>query len=254
MSSHKINPTMARSWQAAVSELATHNGPVELVPITESGEALPRFRVRLLDASDKDGTLTIEKPSNPAQAQTLAKGTAVEVYVITGANRMKAVSRVMDVGLFRLNKQTKVSAVRLEPMKGIASAQRRACFRLSTVSIGMSAKVRHATWPASQRSIAAKVLDLSDRGLGLTLGMEVALAQKMKDRVYQVVIPLPGQDEPLELDARLMRVVETEFQTVTLGFQFEFKNLNEQRRVERTVQQFSVEQQRKQLKRMRGAG
>ncbi|MEM1027918.1 MAG: hypothetical protein AAGJ38_07520, partial [Planctomycetota bacterium] len=73
-------------------------------------------------------------------------------------------------------------------------------------------------------------------------------------QVYQVVVPLPGQDEDLQLDACLVRVVETEFNTVTLGFQFDFESLGQQRRVERTVQQFSVAQQRKQLQRMRGAG
>lgn len=254
MSSHKINPTLIRTWQAAVGELATHNGPIEVVPMTSQGEALPRFRARLLEANQKEGSLIIEKPANAAHAQILTQGVAVEVYVITGATRMKAHSRVIDLGWFKLNKHTKVMAVRLEPMKQIASAQRRACFRLSTASLGMSVKLRHEKWPATQRPIVAKVADLSDRGLGLTVGLEAELAQKMKDQVYQVVVPLPGQDESLELDARLVRVIETDPRTVTLGFQFEFLNLNEQRRVERIVHQFSVEQQRKQLKRRRGTG
>jgi len=254
MSSQKINPIVVRTWQAVAGELATHNGPVEIVPMTGQGESLPRFRTRLLRADAKDDSLIIETPSNTQHAQMLAKGVGVEVYLVTGSTRMKAASRVIDVGLFRLNKQTKVMAVRLEPMQQIASAQRRACFRLSTVSMGMSAKLRHQSWPASQRAISAKVQDLSDRGLGLTAGMAVELAQKMKNQVYRVVVPLPSAAESLELDARLVRVIETEFRTVTLGFQFEFENLSEQRRVERMVQQFSVQQQRKQLKRMRGVG
>lgn len=254
MASSKTNSMAVKAWHATVAELSSQNKPVEVVPMTESGEQLPRFRARVLEANAKEGSLIIEKPSNVPQAQGLAKGVAVEVYVITGSARMKAASRVIDLGWFKLNKQTKVMAVRLEPMKHIASAQRRACFRLSTAGMGMSAKFRHAAWCAAQPPIAAKVLDLSDRGLGLTVGLEIELALKMKDQVYQVAVPLPGQDESIDLDARLVRVIETEFNTVTLGFQFEFQNIKEQRRVERVVQQFSVAQQRKQLKRLRGAG
>ena len=254
MSSSKTNPMMSKAWRATVGELAHHNGAVELVPVTEQGVELPRVRARLLKADGNDGSLIVEKPGNLKQAQALAKDVAVDVYVITDHSRMKARSRVIDLGLFNLNKKTRVMAVRLEPVRDIASAQRRACFRLSTVSLGLSAKLRHEAWPTSQRSMTAKVVDLSDRGIGLTGGLEIELAKQMKGQVYQLVVPLPGQNEDLELDACLVRVVETEFNTVTLGFQFDFESLGQQRRVERMVQQFSVAQQRKQIQRMRGAG
>ncbi|MBB6430815.1 flagellar brake protein [Algisphaera agarilytica] len=250
----KTNSMIETTWHTTVAELASQNKTVEVRPLTERGEELPSFRARLLQADEKDGSLIVEKPANVEQAQVIAKGVAVQVYVITGSTRMKADSRVIDVGRFSLNKQTKVMAVRLEPMKKISSAQRRACFRLSTAGMGMSARFRHPDWADTDPDLTAKALDISDRGLGLTVEMETELAKQMIDQVYGVFIPLPGQDESLELDARLVRVVETDFGTVTLGFQFEFSNLNEQRRVEQVIQQFSVAQQRKQIRRMRGAG
>ena len=254
MSSSKNNPMMIKAWQTTVVELAQHNGAVDVVPMTEQGVELPRFRARLLKADDGQGGLIVEKPAGLKKATPLAKGAAVELYLITGNTRMKARSRVIDLGWFNLNAQTKVMAARLEPVRDVASAQRRACFRLSTASLGIPAKLRHEAWPESQSPISAKVLDLSDRGIGLTAGLDLKLAEKMLDRVYQLDVPLPGQDEALGLDARLVRVVETEFKTVTLGFQFEFESLGQQRRLERTIQQFSAAQQRKQLQRLRGAG
>lgn len=242
------------TWLTTVAELASQNKTVELRPMTERGEELPSFRARLLQADEKDGSMIVEQPMHVEQARVMAKGVAVEVYVITNATRMKARSRVIDLGRFSLNKQTKVMAVRLEPVEDISSAQRRACFRLSTAGMGMSARFRHPDWPETQPDVKAKALDISDRGLGLTLEMDAALAKSMLDQVYGVFVPLPGQEESLELDARLVRVVETEPMTVTLGFQFEFPNLNQQRRVEQVIQQFSVAQQRKQIRRMRGAG
>ncbi|MEM9417578.1 MAG: PilZ domain-containing protein [Planctomycetota bacterium] len=254
MSRSKANSMLEGTWRATLADLASQNKTVEIRPMTNRGEELPSFRARVLQADDKDSSLIIEKPANIEQAQVIAKGIAVQVYVITGTTRMKADSQVIDVGRFSLNKQTKVMAVRLEPVKNISSAQRRACFRLSTAGMGMIARFRHPDWSASKPDLKAKAIDISDRGLGLTVAMDLEAAKQMIDEVYGVLVPLPGQEESLELDARLVRVVESDLGMVTLGFQFEFCNLNEQRRVEQVIQQFSVAQQRKQIRRMRGAG
>ncbi|MEM1356517.1 MAG: hypothetical protein AAGH88_16730, partial [Planctomycetota bacterium] len=103
MSSSQTNPMMSKAWRATVGELALHNAAVELVPVTEKGVELPRVRARLLKADENDGSLIVEKPGNLKQAEALAKGVAVDVYVITDHSRMKARSRVIDLGLFNLN-------------------------------------------------------------------------------------------------------------------------------------------------------
>jgi len=246
---------MFKTWQAAMRELCAHNGSVELLPMIEGGETLPLVRARLLAVDAKDGSLVVEKPTNMLQAEALRKGVAVGVYLLSTPSRMKAKSRVIDVGRFKLNAKTRVTAVRLEAVTAVESAQRRSCFRLSTLGITTQpVKLTHGNWPAGQPPIKATMIDISDRGIGLTVNMEHQLAQGMKDQPYDVSIQLPGEAEAMELVGRVVRVIETAFSTVTLGLQFEFTTLAQQRRVERIVQHFSVAQQRKQLSRMRGAG
>ncbi|MEM1108818.1 MAG: PilZ domain-containing protein [Planctomycetota bacterium] len=256
MSTPKQNPMMVKAWRATLAELAQHNRPVEVVPVTDGGVELPRIRARLLSADAGDGSLVVEKPGSLKQAEVLTKGVAVEVYVITASTRMKARSKVIDVGWFKLNAKTRVTAVRLQPVKGIASAQRRASFRVSTSALGMTAELRCPEWPEDRDPFTMRVLDLSDRGVGLSAAMEFEAGQQMEGKIYAVHVPLPGEDESLDLEARLVRVIDKQAEAngVTLGFQFEFADLNEQRRVERIIQQFSAHQQRKQLQRMRGAG
>lgn len=254
MNNRRLNPTVVNAWHAALGELCACNGPVELVPRTDTGEALPRVRARLLRADAADGSLIVEKPAAQPQAEVLRKGVAVEMYVTTATSRMKAWSAVLDLGRFSLNEQTRVIAYRLEPVRDIASAQRRACFRLPTAGMAMGAGLWDPAWPEFQPRVEGHVTDLSDRGVGITAALEIELARQMQGRVYKLSIPLGEAGEALDVDARMVRIFESESDTVSLGLEFEFTGLAEQHRVEHMLQQFSVEQQRKQLRRMRGTG
>ncbi|MEO1237530.1 MAG: PilZ domain-containing protein [Planctomycetota bacterium] len=251
------NPKLVGIWRRLLDEAAAQNGPVELVPVTEQGRELPRVRARLL-RSGPDGTLVVEMPSGQPQAEALRKGVAVDVVVTTDATRMKARSSVADLGRFKLNEQTRVLAVRLTAVTGVASAQRRACYRLSTAGLGLAVELTCPEWPTGwpedQDPVRARAVDLSDRGLGLTVKLPLEWAEKMKSRLFDAAIWLPGEAEPLEVPVRVVRAFENLQKTVTLGLQFEFPTPVQQRRAERVIQQFSVEQQRRQLRRTRGAG
>ncbi|MEM8737548.1 MAG: PilZ domain-containing protein [Planctomycetota bacterium] len=230
-----------------------HNGPAEVVPFTASGEAMPHLRVRVLGVED-DGSIYLERPGGTSRADGLPPGTPVEIYLIHAATRIKGRSAVLERCRFRLNARTEIDALRFSPVTAIASAQRRACFRLPTAGMSMLVQLRHAAWPEDQAPLKAKVADLSDRGMGITLPVPLTLAQKMKDCDFDAAICLPDEAEPLTVPIRVVRVFETAYRTVTLGCQFEFVSLTQQRHVERAIQQFSVAQQRQQLRRTRGAG
>lgn len=255
MSSRKINPTLMKSWRAAVSTLSESNGALEVTPLNAEGQRLPHIRGRLLSVDEKDGSLVVEKPANQPQAVALRKGVAVEIVVILGSTRLRADAVVADLGRYSLNKQTKVMAIKLGSVTGVASAQRRACFRLSTAGLKLKpVRLNHEGWTPGQTPLETQLIDLSDRGLGVGLRMELDLAEKMIGQVFEVTVDLPGEDGPLKLDGRVVRVVDEGHGLVTLGMQIEYVTVAEQRRVEQIVQQFSVEQQRKQIRRLRGAG
>ncbi|MEM7626448.1 MAG: PilZ domain-containing protein [Planctomycetota bacterium] len=255
MTRSKPNPTLIRSWHAALARLAEQNGPIEVVPRTATGEELPHVRARVLGVNAKDGSLVIDKPEGQPQAKALRRGVAVELIAFLGAARLRGESTVVDVARFRLNADKQVMAVKLGPVINIASAQRRSCFRLDTAALNTSpVRLTHEAWPNDQEPLTGQLLDISDRGLGVSVGLDRELAEAMRGQVYRVAVKLPGEDSPLELAGRVVRVVESAYATATLGVQFEFETLPEQRQAENVVQRFSAEQQRKQLRRLRGAG
>ena len=255
MSLSPPNPTVVKSWRAALDRLADHNGPIEVVPRSDRGEELPHIRARVLGVNGRDGSLVIDKPEGQPQAAALRPGVAVQLIVFNGAARMSGESRVLDVARFKLNTQTKVTAVKLGPVSSIASAQRRSCFRLDTAALSIRpVELRHPLWPADQDALRGRLLDISTRGLGVSLAMDPQLAEALLGQVYALGVRLPEGGGALELAGRVVRLVESAYATVTLGIQFEFETLAQQRRVENVIQQFSAAQQRKQLRRRRGAG
>lgn len=255
MSRAKPNPTLTKAWQAALAKLGDQNGPIEVVPRTATGKELPHVRARVLGVNKQDGSLVIDRPDNQPQAKALQRGVNVELIAFLGASRMSGKSTVLEVARFKLNAQTRVMAVKLGPVSNIASAQRRSCFRLETAAIKVGpVKLRHESWPAEQETLQGQLMDISDRGLGVNVGLDRELAEAMRGQVFDVAVNLPGEGGKLELAGRVVRVVDAAYATVTLGVQFEFQTVAEQRQVENVVQQFSVEQQRKQLRRLRGAG
>ncbi|MEL7088665.1 MAG: hypothetical protein AAGL98_09540, partial [Planctomycetota bacterium] len=211
MNFSKSNPTLVHAWQTALTKLEEHNGPIEVTPRTAAGQTLPRVRARVLGVNAQDGSLVIDRPDGQPQAKALQRGVDVELIAFLGASRMRGRSTVVEVARFKLNAQTKVTAVKLGPVTGIASAQRRGCFRLDTAGLNLCpVKLRHESWPADQDTLEGQLLDISDRGLGVGLGLEPELAEAMRGQVYGLGVKLPGEGGGLELAGRIVRVVETE--------------------------------------------
>ncbi|MEM6459169.1 MAG: PilZ domain-containing protein [Planctomycetota bacterium] len=253
------NPRLAAAWRESAKSLAEQNGSVEVVPLAADGAELCRLRLRLY-AVTADGSLVVERPEHLPPDEALTRGDRVDVYCITDRQRLRGRASVADVGRFRLNAQTRVAALRLGPVSGVASAQRRACFRLSTLGLNLTVRGRVEGGADGPAALRGRLLDLSDRGLGVEVSLEPDAAAELKQRRLAWSLRLPGGDREggdgvaLEVAGRVVRCIPDGPRRVTLGVQFEFAGLQEQRRVERLIQQFSTRQQRKQLQRLSGVG
>jgi len=254
MRKKQINPMMAKAWTAAVQTLAAHNGSLEMVPLTPRGEELPQVRGRVL-AVEADGQLMVEKPAGTPQASALVKGVALSLFVVQGQTRLNAESKVLDLGHYRLNAQMRVLAVQLESPRTVVSAQRRTGFRLITAAMNFAPVGMHGGGvPSVPSPLSAQLMDLSDRGAGLVVRLAPDEAKAMVGTVFALTLKMPGEASALVIDGMVVRTYMLDEATQHLGIQFEFESGGQRRRVERVIQQFSADQQRKQLRRMRGAG
>ncbi|MEM6854353.1 MAG: PilZ domain-containing protein [Planctomycetota bacterium] len=258
MASVADNPRLAAAWRDSAAALVERNGSVEVVPLAADGGELCRLRLRLY-AAPADGSLVVERPEHLPPDEALTRGDRVEVYVITDRQRLRGRAAVADVGRYRLNGQTRVAALRLGPVSGVASAQRRACFRLSTLGLNLTVQGRVESAADGPGTFRGRLLDLSDRGLGVEVSLEPEVAAGLKQRRLGLSLRLPGGDGggdgvALDVAGRVVRCIPDGPRRVTLGVQFEFSGMQEQRRVERAIQEFSTRQQRKQLQRLSGVG
>ncbi len=245
---------LEKAWWAAVAALSGENTPLEIVPVSARGEAMPQARLRLL-ARTEDDALVVECPRGPGPASVLRVGVDVMVYIVHGGQRMKACSRVTAAGPHALNDQVRVPAATLQRPTEVSSAQRRECYRLPTGHLDL-APVRLTPLVAVPNFDGwdARMLDLSDRGVGLALPIPVERALPLIDRTVNLALSLQRGGEPLRVKARAVRVFPDAEGRACLGMRFEHDALVEQRSAQRAIQAFSMEQQRKELRRVRGTG
>ncbi len=247
---------LAKAWLNGLAVLLGRNHPLELVPHSASGEAMPQVRVRLL-AIDDDGSLVVERPRGAGATEGLRLATEVVVYLIDGQSRMKAKSRVTGIEKHQLNDQQKVPAVRLAPPLGVNSAQRRECYRLSTGHLDLMPVRLTALVPIPNfEGWDARALDISDRGIGLGLPIGFEDAKPLDGRSVNLKVNLGSDQDPLTFDvqARVVRVFSAEDGRACLGLIYEHKSLQQQRAAQQLIQAFSMEQQRKELRRLRRTG
>lgn len=245
---------LTKAWIEALTALSGQNTPLEIVPISERGEAMPQARLRLLAQTD-DGGLVIERPRGAGPASALREGVEVGVYVIHGTQRMKARSRVVEVAPYALNDQVMVPAATLEPPRDVSSAQRRECYRLPTGHLDLPpVRLTPLVEVPNFEGWDARMLDLSDRGIGLALPIAAERALTLIDRSVNLAVHLEDGVAPLRVKARAVRVFADPAGKACLGMLFEHDAMAEQRAAQRAIQAFSMEQQRRELRRIRGTG
>ena len=243
---------LTRAWTEALVALSGQNTPLQVVPVSEQGEAMPQARLRLL-AQTEDGELVIECPRGPGPASALRPDVEVVVYVMHGVQRMKARSRVVDQAPHALNDQMTVPAATLGRPHDIASAQRRECYRLPTGHLDLPpVRLTPLVEVPNFDGWDARMFDLSDRGIGLTLPVPAKRALPLIDRSVNLAVCLDENGTPLRVKARAVRVFPDAEGQACLGMIFEHDAMAEQRAAQRAIQAFSMEQQRRELRRIRG--
>ena len=242
------------AWRDALDALSVRNTPMEIVPLSVQGEPMPQARLRLL-AMTEDGGLIVERPDDAGPAQEINARVEVAIYVVSGAQRMKARSRVVSVGPFALNEQMTVPAATLAPPTGVQSAQRRECYRLPTGHMDLHPVRLSPLVPVPNfDGWDARMLDLSDRGIGLSLPVKTERAMALVGRTVNLDLQLVEKGPPLKVKARVVRVFGNDKGKACVGMAFEHESMVEQRRTQNAIQAFSTEQQRRELRRTRGTG
>jgi len=243
---------LTKAWMEALAALSGQNTPLEVMPVSGSGEPMPQARLRLL-ASTEDGGLVIECPRGPGPASALSVGVEVVLYLMQGTQRMKARSRVAAVGAHALNERVTVPAATLERPRDVASAQRRECYRLPTGHLDLPpVRLTPRVEVPNFDGWDARMLDLSDRGIGLVLPIPAERALPLIDRGVNLDLHLAESGDPLRVKARAVRVFPDAEGRACLGMLFEHDAMSEQRAAQRAIQAFSMEQQRRELRRIRG--
>ncbi len=234
--------------------LSGQNTPLDVVPISGAGEAMPQARLRLLAQTDAGG-LVIEGASGGGPALALKPGVEVALYVVQGTQRMKARSRVIARGAYALNEQMRVPSVTLERPWSVASAQRRECYRQPTGHLDLRpVRLTPQVEVPNFEGWDGRMLDLSDRGIGLALPIKVDKALRLIHRSVNLALYLDGDGPPLRVQARVVRVFPDAEGRACLGMIFEHDGMAQQRAAQNAIQAFSMEQQRRELRRIRGTG
>jgi len=215
---------------------------------------MPQARLRLLALTDEGG-LVIERPHGAGPASALLEGVEAVVYVIQGVQRMKARSRVVSVAPFPLNDQMTVRAATLERPWDVSSAQRRECYRLPTGHLDLPpVRLTPLVEVPNFDGWDGRMLDLSDRGIGLSLPVRAERALSLVDRSVNLAIHLDEGGSSLRVKARVVRMFPDPEGRACLGMLFEHDTMIEQRAAQNAIQAFSMEQQRRELRRIRGTG
>ncbi|MFW6060131.1 MAG: flagellar brake protein [Phycisphaeraceae bacterium] len=260
-----------RLWQDMLADLAARNGSVELTPLTgatgdpsaEAGEqagaivsAAAPCRSRLL-AVGEDGSLLVELPQTPEKAAALREAAEMEVLLASAGQRWVGRCRVLRAVRHQLNRRTTVVALRLGKAAQVRSAQRRRFYRVSTAGLAMEPLW---LWPRTDANeprppaVKARLVNLSGSGMGLRLEHPHTTAgDAWHGQVYHCRLCLPGEDEPVTVDAQVVHVEPADHDTLQLGLAFAFAGDAEQRRVQDQIVRFTTELERQRLRRQRRA-
>ena len=244
---------LEQAWLAAVGELSRVNGSIEVHARNPADASATPFNARVLEADASTGSLVLERPPS-LPAALLGPAGGVRLFLQVGETRLAARSRVARTGRYRLNPQTRVTAVALDPVTDVTTSQRRACFRVSMLGDG-SAGVRfiHPEHPENP-PLDGTLVDLSETGIGLTCTLTPAEARTLCRSHVRLVLQLEPDEPPLELDAQVVRLDPQPRDACRLGLRFAFATVPERQAAERRIQKVAAERQRLQLRRHREAG
>ena len=246
-------PTAIRheqAWLAAVGELSRVNDAVEVHARSLGDGPAEAFNARVLEADAETGELVIERP--PAlPTPLLTVGSDVRLFIQIGGTRLGARSRVARTGRYRLNAETRVVGVALDPVTDVAASQRRARFRVPMLGdAAADVRLLHPDFPP----VEATLLDLSETGAAVVCASTAAWNRAVSHTGVRVVLPLDQDRTPLEVATRVVRLDARPGGVQRLGLRFSFDSTAERQAAQRRLQEVAAHRQRLLLRRHRAAG
>lgn len=246
-------------WRSAIDALAKRNGAVELcaaMPDEQGGEP-ELHRTRLLRV-DADGTMLVERPGVAGVSRAMAADQAVLLTAPWQGQRWQGRSTVLGLERVALTGDLVLPALRLSPASGVRSGQRRRFYRVGLTSVdlaGMTLAVEAATPEGGEAPLKATIANLGGGGMGAIVPLDAQTAASLrKGRTFRCQFRLPDANHALELHARLVHVEPLPERRIYLGLAFTFADAAQEKRVQDEIARFVTELDRKQLRRLRGAG
>ena len=184
----------------------------------------PSVAVQVLEIDD-DGAVFVQVPGSPEERQWLMQQSAVDMQVNEADARWSARSRRGALVELHLEANVVVPAVRLEPPEELVSLQRRAHYRVDTSQMDLppvTVRLMHDTpkglRPVKGPAIEARLMNISAGGVGLLIDPKQEAARNIfKSRQYQCRLHLPGQEDPVIVEACLVHVFPQKRKMLYLG-------------------------------------
>ena len=224
----------------------------------EEDDELRRARMRLLSIDEEE--IRIDKPMSLGKPFTLRPRQPITVYFVLDQKSYGFKSQIIGPIIFTdLNAQKKVKGARLRIPKVIRQEQRRHDFRLSLSREDVDA-VFHAidsetadSAPIDAVRFDGRITNLSGGGLSVIMKTVPALKFRINDQ-FCIVFNLPHVEGRFVLPVELRNVRRIhDGESIVIGFQFRGRCGPENRERIQRVRRFIADEQRRQLRQMRGS-
>ncbi|MEM7575835.1 MAG: PilZ domain-containing protein [Planctomycetota bacterium] len=253
------NPLLL-TWHRAVDELIDHNGTMEIAWQPEAGSDLPPLRQRVrpfeLHVQNGSDTLILERPrpTNDHPKPTPSRS-RVDVYLHTEMLRLVASYEVIEAFSHQLNERQRLTALRLQRVGDIGSAQRRSSFRVDTSAAGFDRVTINDVGDSGLglQPILGHLLNLSAGGVGVRVELPADQLEGMRGHAFDFIVSPPQREDAFTIPARVRRIVKEAANRTYVGLEFEFEDNARHRSIAETLARLAADLQREQLRRRRTA-
>ncbi len=223
----------------------------------EEDDELRRARMRLLSIVNE--TIHVDKPLSIGKPFTLRPRQRITVYFVYESNSYAFKSQIIGpIIVTDLNECKRVRGAVLRMPKSIAEEQRRHDFRLSLskeeiVATFHSLDPHHTDRaPIDAMRCEGRIINLSGGGLALMMKTVPGRKFRINDQ-FCIAFDLPQVAARIALPVELrgVRRIHDGVNTI-LGFQFAGKHLPENRSLVQQIRKYIADEQRSQLRQMRG--
>jgi c-di-GMP-binding flagellar brake protein YcgR len=243
-----LTETLSESAQDRIlTVLCDRNQSVDLVYVRTDGTTVSA-KVRLLGRETQEILITL--PVVDGHPVPLREGESIGIYFLWEKQRFTFSSRVIDRRRWSPSRGSSIPALAIQVPDGLRRAQRRECFRLSTLHLPTAvATVRIVN--SNRKPLQGVLADVSETGCALLVNCSNAEVFA-RGQTLTVTFSLPDLPEPLEITGDLRwHAFEEEDQRVRVGVQWD---LDLSRKLDRQIQELLgraiMEEQRRMLRRL----